>query len=32
MTLDQVIREVDRLDDYEFKLLVEYIEQRRKQI
>ncbi len=31
MTLDQVIREVDRLDKEEFRLLVEHIEQRQKQ-
>ncbi len=31
MTLDQVIREVDRLDKEEFRLLVEHVEQRQKQ-
>ncbi len=30
MTLDQVIREVDRLDKEEFKLLIDHIEQRQK--
>lgn len=31
MTLDQVMREVDRLDKEDFRRLVEHIEQRQKQ-
>jgi hypothetical protein len=32
MTLEQLIKEVDRLDDQQFKRLLEHIEQRRRQV